>query len=302
MLKSKAWLPTWLQPAAVLAVIGIAWVAHAGNYPAGESAEGGLIAAAVLLTVAGLVAALVDAARAHKEARPDERPGYQRMLDTAVPRGDTPTLPTSLVGDLVARLMLWGLVQAGLSLAVGAPLIGLAEEDGWGQIALFPMVIALVLVMLALMGVIGWLAVVVLRAGLRWADSRWRGALLEVPQAGEELNARPPWVFRAMLVALGVMLLGLATFWIPQTILTWDDAVALPRGMWGAFGVDDATVTGGFLVALWALRVTAGMVLGGTACLVVLSPIAARQMGVGRRRVRAEEGSAAPEDEARAGR
>ncbi len=271
-----------VQPLAALLVILIGWRSHE-SYPAGDPAETVLLVALALVTLPGLVVAVVDAVQRSRRTQKGQRPGYQRMLDAAAPRGDTPALPPSLAGDVAARVLGWGTAQAGLSLALALLLIPLPLEEGWSTLAVFPVLVALVVACLVLLGGIVWLGVKVLLLALVPGG---RHPMVEVPAAPEEMNQRKPLVFRALLVALGVSLLGLATFGLPWSALTWDDDVHLSRGIGsllalGAYAVQaDGAATGW----IWALRVTVGMMLGGLAGVLVLSPVALWQMVIRPRR------------------
>lgn len=273
-LRRKAWWPTWLQPAAALLVIVVGWVV-VRDYPAGQSAEALFVVPVVLVTLPGLVVAVVDAVRTSRASDPLERPAYQRFLD-GVAGGGTPRLPASLVADVVARVLLWGAVQVCLSLALMAPLVALPIDDGWGTLAGYPAALAVAVAALLLVAVVVWLAVTVLTIAARPGGTH---PLVDTTPAAESATGRRPWQFRTMLAGLGVMLLGLGTFWIPNLVLTFAGGVDVPR-LSGVYALDDSVVHGdsGLLVALWALRIAAGMVHGGLACVIVTSPLAWRAM------------------------
>lgn len=264
------WLLTWLQPVAALVVLVIGLVANP-DYPAGEPAEHGLLAALVLVTLPGLVVAVADAVEKARTARPGERPHYQQMMDRAVPRGATPVLPSSVAADVMARLIMWGLLQAVLSLVTGLVLMPLPVDEDWTTLPMVVGAVALAVVLLVLLAGIGWLAVTVLRAGLRGGADE---PLVDVPQASAEARAHPPLVFRAMLVMLGVCLLGLATFWLPSAVLSLAGDLDVPP-IAGVLGLEASTVEAAGMHGawLWALRVTSMMVLGGLAAVIVLSPV-----------------------------
>ncbi|MBO1751403.1 hypothetical protein J4G33_06260 [Actinotalea sp. BY-33] len=288
-----SWLPTWVQPLAAALVILLGRAAYE-DYPAGESGETVLLVFLGLTTLPGLVAAVVDAVRAARRTPPGTKPGYQRMLDTVAPRGETPVMPASVAADVATRVITWGLAQAGLSLALGLLLMPLPGDEGWRTLALFPAVGGVVAALVVLLGGILWLGVMVLVMATRSGGDE---PLVDVPAAPEEMNQRRPVVFRAMLVALGTSLIGTATFGVPYIVLTWDDAVYLPRGVWSAvlLGEDAMQVEDAFVGWVWSLRVTVAMMLGGLAVVVVLSPVAFWWMVLRPRRAGSARDGTAPD-------
>lgn len=123
------------------------------------------------------------------------------------------------------------------------------------------------------------MAVAVLRIAVR-GDTR--ATLTQVPKATPRADGRMDPVFRLMLGALAVCLLGLATFGVPGAVLEFAYDVQSP---WLGAAVVAAPEGPAAVVAWWtAQQVTSAMVLGGLAAVAVLSPLAYWRMVAGPRR------------------
>ena len=267
---------TWLQPLAVLVVILGGGMAAGARYPAGEPEETALLVALGVVTLPGMVAHAVDAARRSRRLPPGEMSEHQRLLEWTRP-SSAPLLKPSVPADVAARLVRWFLAVAACDVALLALLMATPADDDWATLAAFPMLVALAVGCLIILGTLAALGVAALRFAVRAGRSHPflpRGPLGE----GEAV----PLSFRALMVAVGVCLLGMATFGIPYAVISFGMDIDLPRGVAGIFALAayTATVDTAAVAWLWALRVTVAMMLGGLAAVVVLSPIAFWRMVV----------------------
>lgn len=269
MPSSQVWLPTLLQPVAVLLIV-LLGVAGLERYPTGETAETALLVALGLVTVPGLVVAVADAVERSRRARPGERPGYQRALDTIVPRGDTPVMPQSTAVDVVMRVLVWGTLQALLVALLGLGLLVLPVDDGWAGLVMLLAVLVAALVLLVLVGTIFWTGVSMLSRAVRPRTPSRDGA----PEASDEVGERPRWLPRALLAAVGVLLLGLAGFGLPYAVLTWGDGITTP---WRTLRPLESFADHDAVGWVWALRVSLAAMGSGLAAAVVLSLVAVQR-------------------------
>ncbi len=273
------WLGTWLQPLA-LGVIVLVGRPLAGPQPS-DADERWLLAAAAAVSLPGLVAAVVGGVATARRDQRGRRVRYQRLLDWTAPQSasSTPDLPPSVRAEIAVSVVGWALLLAGLDLGVTLVLLALPVDEWWRTLPAFPVVLALVVALLVLLLGILWLAVAVLRSAVR-GDTR--AALTQVPKATPRADGRMDPVFRLMLGALAVCLVGLATFGVPGAVLELAYDVRSP---WLG-GVLVAAPDGPAAVVAWwtTLQVTSAMTLGGLAAVVVLSPLAYWRMVAGPRR------------------
>lgn len=252
--------------------------ALAGAEAPSSTGERWVIAAVAAVTLPGLVVAVVGGVATARRPAAGGRVRYQRLLDWVSPQSasSTPDLRPSVAAEVGVSLVAWSFLLAALNLGLA---LALPVGEWWRSVPALPVVAGAVVALLVLVTVVLWMGVAVLVIAVRGDTT---ATLTQVPAATPRPGARMDPVFRLMLLAVAILLLGLGTFGIPAGVLEVAYDVDAP----GLAAIGRAAPEGPPEVVAWwtAQRVTSGMTVGGLAAVVVLSPLAFWRMVAGPRR------------------